>query len=291
MELLSRLVIGLLLSAAIGLLAYRRNSLAPSGVGGAVLVGTLIFGFGGWTWGLVLIAFFVSSSLLSHYRQDDKVALAEKFAKGERRDLGQVLANGGAGALLALAVYFLLDLQGQARAGNPLYIYLTLAYFGAMASVNADTWATELGVLARETPRLITTGRPVAPGTSGGITRYGTLAALTGAAFIGVAAFMLIQLASLATSGALLLADLPIVVIAAAAGLVGSLFDSLLGATVQRIYWCNHCEKETERQVHSCGVRTRPLRGWGWMNNDMVNFVSSLVGGLLAGSLGLLILA
>jgi uncharacterized protein (TIGR00297 family) len=258
-------------------------------VAGAVLVGTLIFGFGGWTWGLVLISFFVSSSLLSHYRQDDKIALAEKFAKGERRDLGQVLANGGVGALLALAVYFLIDLQGQARAGNPLYIYLTLAFFGAMASVNSDTWATELGVLARETPRLITTGRPVAPGTSGGVTRYGTLAALTGAAFIGVAAFVLIQLASLATSGALLLADLPIVVIAAAAGLVGSLFDSLLGATVQRIYWCDHCEKETERQVHSCGVHTRPLRGWGWMNNDMVNFVSSLVGGLLAGSLGLLI--
>jgi uncharacterized protein (TIGR00297 family) len=289
MELLSRLLIGLLLSAAIGLVAYRRNSLDPSGVAGAVLVGTLIFGFGGWTWGLVLIAFFVSSSLLSHYRRADKAGLAEKFAKGERRDLGQVLANGGAGALLALAVYFLIDLSGQARVGNPLYIYLTLAFFGAMAAVNADTWATELGVLAREMPRLITTGRPVAPGTSGAITRYGTLAALTGAAFIGVAAFVLIQLASLATNGELLLADLPIVVIAAAAGLVGSLFDSMLGATVQRIYWCDHCEKETERQVHSCGVRTHPLRGWGWMNNDMVNFVSSLVGGLLAGSLGLLI--
>lgn len=289
MELYPRLMIGLLLSAAIGLLALRRNSLAPSGVAGAILVGTLIFGFGGWTWGLVLISFFVSSSLLSHYRQDDKIALAEKFAKGERRDLGQVLANGGAGALLALAVFFLIDLQGQARAGNPLYVYLTLAFFGAMASVNADTWATELGVLARETPRLITTGRPVAPGTSGGITRYGTLAALTGAAFIGVAAFVLIQAAALATSGSLLLTDLPIVVIAAAAGLVGSLFDSLLGATVQRIYWCDQCEKETERQVHSCGARTRPLRGWGWMNNDVVNFTASLVGGLLAGSLGLLI--
>lgn len=289
MELYPRLMIGLLLSAAIGLLALRRNSLAPSGVAGAILVGTLIFGFGGWTWGLVLISFFVSSSLLSHYRQADKIALAEKFAKGERRDLGQVLANGGAGALLALAVFFLIDLQGQARAGNPLYVYLTLAFFGAMASVNADTWATELGVLARETPRLITTGRPVAPGTSGGITRYGTLAALTGAAFIGVAAFVLIQAAALATSGSLLLTDLPIVVIAAAAGLVGSLFDSLLGATLQRIYWCDHCEKETERQVHSCGARTRPLRGWGWMNNDVVNFTASLVGGLLAGSLGLLI--
>lgn len=291
MEIISRLSIGLLLSAAIGLLAYQRNSLARSGVAGAVLIGTLIFGFGGWTWGLVLIAFFISSSLLSHYRRADKAGLSEKFAKGERRDLGQVLANGGAGALLALAVYFLIDLAGQARAGNPLYIYLTLAYFGAMATVNADTWATELGVLAREMPRLISTGRPVSPGTSGGITRYGTLAALTGAAFIGAAAFLLIQLASLATTGQLLLADLPIVVIAATAGLVGSLFDSLLGATVQRIYWCDQCEKETERQVHSCGARTRPLRGWGWMNNDMVNFVSSLVGGLLAGSLGLLILA
>lgn len=290
MELLPRLGLGLLLSAAIGWLAYRRGSLAPGGVAGAMLVGTLIFGFGGWTWGLTLIAFFVSSSLLSHYRQADKLAVAEKFAKGERRDLGQVLANGGAGALLALAVWFLIDLSGQARPGNPLYIYLTLAYFGVMATVNADTWATELGVLAQETPRLITTGRPVAPGTSGAITRYGTLAALTGAAFIGVVAFLLIQVASLATRGDLLLADLPIVVIAAAAGLAGSLFDSLLGASVQRIYWCDHCEKETERPLHSCGVRPRPLRGWSWMNNDMVNFLSSLVGGLLAGSLGLLIL-
>lgn len=290
MEVLTRLAIGLVLSGAIGLLAYRRDALTSSGVAGAMLVGTLIFGFGGWTWGLTLIAFFVSSSLLSHYRRAEKEAVAEQFDKNERRDLGQVLANGGLGALLALAVYFLVDLAGQARAGHPLYVYLTVAYFGVMATVNADTWATELGVLASERPRLITTGRPVAPGTSGGITRYGTLAALAGAAFIGVAAFVLIQLASLATRGELLLADLSIVAIAAMAGLVGSLFDSLLGASVQRIYWCDHCEKETERQVHGCGGRTRPLRGWSWINNDMVNLLSSLVGGLLAGSLGLLIL-
>ncbi len=290
MDVLTRLAIGLVLSGVIGLLAWRRDALAPGGVAGAMLVGTLIFGFGGWTWGLVLIAFFVSSSLLSQYRRAEKETVAEQFDKDERRDLGQVLANGGLGALLALAVYFLVDLAGQTRIGHPLYVYLTVAYFGVMATVNADTWATELGVLARERPRLITTGRPVAPGTSGGITRYGTLAALTGAAFIGVAAFLLIQLASWATRGELLLADLSIVAIAAAAGLVGSLFDSLLGASVQRIFWCDHCEKETERQVHSCGMRTRPLRGWSWMNNDMVNLISSLVGGLLAGSLGLLIL-
>ena len=287
---LIQLAAGFIFSLAIGALAYRRAALAGSGMFGAVLIGTLVFGFGGWTWGLTLIAFFISSSLLSHYRKADKQRVAEKFAKGERRDLGQTLANGGAGALLALLVLLLVGLPGHARSGNPLYIYLTLAFFGVMATVNADTWATELGVLARETPRLITTGRAVAAGTSGGVTRTGTLAALAGSLFIGAVAFFLIQIAALATTGRTLLSDLPVIPIAAAAGLVGSLFDSLLGATVQQIYWCDTCHKETERQVHSCGAATRPLRGWAWMNNDWVNFLSSLVGGLLAGSLGLLIL-
>jgi uncharacterized protein (TIGR00297 family) len=286
----TRIGIGLLLSAGIGLLAYRRNSLSKSGVAGAIITGTAIFGFGGWTWGLVLIAFFISSSVLSHFRQVDKQAMAEKFAKGERRDLAQTLANGGVGALLALAVLLLVDLPGQPRADNPLYVYLTLAYFGAIAAANADTWATELGVLSQTPPRLITTGRPVPPGTSGGITAYGTLAALAGSAFIGITAFLLIQVAALATTGAPLASDGPVVWIASLAGLLGSLFDSLLGATVQAMYWCDACEKETERRVHSCGTPTRPLRGWPWMSNDVVNFISSAVGAVLAGSLGLLIL-
>ena len=287
---IAQLLAGLVLSAAIGWLAYRRNSLSRSGVAGAVITGTLIFGFGGWTWGLVLIAFFVSSTLLSHWRSADKAGLAEKFAKGERRDLGQTLANGGYGAALAIAVFLLVDLPGEARLGNPTYAFLTLAYFGAMATVNADTWATELGVLASQAPRLITTGRPVAVGTSGGITGMGTLAALAGAAFIGVCAFLFIQAAALATTGSLLLSDLPLIGIAAAAGLAGSLVDSLLGATVQGIYWCDGCQKETERRVHTCGEATKPLHGWRWLNNDLVNFVSSVAGGLLAAVLGLVFL-
>lgn len=286
----SRIVLGLALSAAIGWLAYRRGSLSGSGFLGAVLTGTAVFGFGGLTWGLVLIAFFVSSSLLSHYRENQKAAIAEKFDKGHRRDLGQTLANGGFGALLALAALLLVDLPGLPRSGNPTYIFLTLAYFGAMATVNADTWATELGVLAASAPRLITTGRPVAVGTSGGVTWQGTLASLAGAAFIGLAAFGIIQVAALATSGQWLLSDWPVIPIAALAGLAGALFDSLLGASVQRIYWCETCQKETERRIHSCGSATRPLRGWPWLNNDLVNFLASAAGGILAGWLGLLIL-
>jgi uncharacterized membrane protein len=91
MTVLIRLLTGLVLSALIGLLAYRRGSLARSGVLGAVIVGTAIFGFGGWAWGLLLILFFVTSSLLSHFQERRKERLAEKFAKGHRRDIWQAL--------------------------------------------------------------------------------------------------------------------------------------------------------------------------------------------------------
>ena len=89
------LAFGFVLSALIAWGGYKKRSLSRSGVAGAIILGTLIFGLGGWIWGLLLIAFFVSSSFLSRYKEAEKESLAEKFAKGQQRDLGQALANGG----------------------------------------------------------------------------------------------------------------------------------------------------------------------------------------------------
>jgi uncharacterized protein (TIGR00297 family) len=267
------LVLGLLLSAGMAGLGYWRRALSASGVGGAILVGTLIFGLGGWVWGLLLITFFVSSSWLSHYRKGDKALVAEKFAKGSRRDFGQALANGGLGAILAVVF---------ARYPEPL---LFAAFVGVMATVNADTWATELGVLSRVPPRLITSGEVVAPGSSGGVTSLGIWASVAGALLIGTVATALVQVESLLSGAGWGLRAISYSLLAVVGGLVGSLFDSLLGATVQGIYYCDHCAKETESPVHHCGRPTRPLRGWGWLNNDVVNFLASLVGGLVAASL------
>jgi uncharacterized protein (TIGR00297 family) len=260
---------GLALSLVIGAIGYRRGALSGSGVAGALITGTLIFGLGGWEWGILLVAFFASSSALSFYRAREKRGLAEKFAKGHRRDLGQALANGGLVALLAVLSHV-----------RPHALWF-FACAGAMAAVNADTWATELGVLSPHPPRLITTGQRVEVGASGGVTWLGTGASLGGALTIGLLGGLasLILRQGWAEGAALLLA-------ATAGGVGGSLFDSLLGATAQAIYWCDTCGKETERRVHGCGTRTRQLRGTRWLGNDMVNFLASAIGALVAAGIG-----
>ena len=250
--------IGFALGGLIGYLAYRAGALNPSGGWSAALVGGLIFGLGGLAWAALLLTFFVSSSLLSRAFAARKAGLSEKFAKGSRRDYAQVLANGGVGALLALA-----------HALFPGQLWPWIAFAGAMAAVNADTWATELGVLDPRPPRLITTGQVVESGASGGVSATGYLAALSGAGLIGLVGLIF-------ASGPAAWLFLGMVILG---GLAGTTFDSLLGATVQAIYFCPACEKETERYpIHRCGTATVWLRGWPWLNNDLVNLAASLAG-------------
>jgi uncharacterized protein (TIGR00297 family) len=266
---LLQLIAGLTLSALSALIAFRKHALTASGAAGAILVGTLTFGFGGWAWGLVLVAFFVLSSVLSRYRHTDKRELTDKFLKGSRRDLGQVLANGGAAAIISL---FYSSYPTSA---------LLAAFLGAVATVNADTWGTELGVLSPTPPRLITTGRRVPAGTSGGITLLGTAASTLGALFIGLVGYLLLCVSAVVVENSPLELSW-IIPTALFSGLLGSLFDSLLGATVQGIYYCAACDAETEQQTHRCGLRTNHLRGWRWLNNDVVNLLSSVAGAALA---------
>lgn len=255
---LASLLLGAGLAALIAGLAFAAGALSVSGALGAVAVGTLTFGLGGAVPAVLLILFFISSSVLSRFGGARKRAVAAAFAKGSRRDLGQVLANGGMAAGLAV----LLGLTG-----NELWL---AGLVGSLAAVTADTWATELGVLARQRPRLITRGTPVEPGTSGGITLEGTLAAAGGSALIGLVGGLMTR------SGLLVAAAL-------VAGVAGSLFDSLLGATVQAMFFCPDCGRETERHPrHSCGAETRHVRGWLWLDNDGVNFAASVVGTAVA---------
>lgn len=256
-----QLILGFLFAGLIAFAALRTRSLSRSGAWGALLVGTVIFGLGGWQWAVLLLAFFVSSSALTRTFAKRKASLNEKFDKGGTRDIGQVLANGGIASVFAGLNFFF-----------PHATWTWAAFAASLAAVNADTWATELGVLNPSNPRLITSGKSVERGTSGGISLYGTLAALGGAVLIAVLAGIVRPFGGFwAITG-----------IAALGGLIGSLFNSFLGATVQAIYHCPHCDKETEKHpLHTCGTQTVQIRGWKWLNNDLVNVGCALLGALV----------
>jgi uncharacterized protein (TIGR00297 family) len=276
-EMAIQLFLGFTLAALIGYLGYRRRALSRSGVVGAFITGGLLFGLGGLSGAALLLAFFISSSALSRFRESQKESLAEKFSKGSQRDLGQALANGGAAAVCMV---------GWAITGDTIW---WVACAAALAEANADTWATELGVLNKTPPRLISDGRPVEVGASGGVSLGGTAAALAGSFLIALVAFIAIRLDpnlqsfDFAQDKSLISNSPALFFLITLSGLAASLFDSLLGATVQAIYFCDQCQKETERHpTHRCGSFTHLIRGWKWLDNDWVNFLATTVGAALA---------
>ena len=256
---LVRIASAVIIALAISIAARRSGSLTWSGAVAATVVGALAL-FAGWTWGILLVAYFVSASALSRYGEAEKQKLGAAIVeKGGARDAVQVLANGGLFAVAALLA--VVEPAHSAR-------WQALGA-GVLAASASDTWATEIGTLVGGVPRSILRWEPLPRGMSGGVTVAGTVAALAGAAFIAFVA------AALSWPGRVVIASL-------AGGFVGSTIDSLLGATLQTRRWCDACRTTTERAVHDCGQATRRSGGIPAFGNDVVNFVSGLAGGLLA---------
>ncbi len=263
-------LIGAAASLAAAFLAYRLHALSASGAPAAFAVGVLFYGFGSLPWFGVLLAFFISSSLLSKWKKRRKAAAESGYEKGSRRDAGQVFANGGIAAVVCI-VYHFWEISA-----------LWAFFIGVMASVNADTWATEIGSMSRTLPLSIRTGKRVKAGTSGGITGLGVAATALGGAFIGLCAWGLTLAGRSPFSGGTASWDwFMYLSIGLLAGIAGSIADSLIGAFLQRMHRCSVCGQEVEKMRH-CGVKAVPLRGWSWMNNDAVNALSSIIGGAVA---------
>ncbi|MDP1713651.1 MAG: DUF92 domain-containing protein [Anaerolineales bacterium] len=256
-----QLLLGFLLAILIAFLAYHARSLNKSGAIAAAFTGTIIFGIGGWQWAILLLTFFITSSVLSRAFKKRKQGLDEKFSKGHERDAGQVFGNGGLATIFAVLHFF-----------YPESMFPWIGFAASLAAVTADTWGTEMGVLNPQPPRMITDlTKIVEKGTSGGISLFGTFASLLGSAVIAGLAVLLTPMDKALNTNTFLLIS--------AAGLAGALFDSFLGATVQAMYFCPADNKETEKHpLHTCGMETVHIRGWKWLDNDWVNFACSVFG-------------
>ncbi|MFO7781304.1 MAG: DUF92 domain-containing protein [Spirochaetia bacterium] len=257
----ARLFIAVALNGAAAVGARRREAVTAGGAVAGFTVGAGILFFGGWISWILLMVFFGSSSVLSRLKASAKDDLSVLHEKGSRRDHVQVLANGGVGLVMSV---------GWAATGTPLFLIAVAVSF---AAANADTWASEIGVLASRRPVSILTGKPLPRGTSGGVTPLGFGASAAGSAVI---AAVFTAGYGLATGWSPALAAVFAVV--TAGGFLGSVIDSVLGATVQAQYADSNTGAATERRLASLDNQPNTLtRGFAAVSNDVVNAVSCVL--------------
>lgn len=251
--------IGVLMSLLVAVAGYRSRVLDLSGCAAALILGTVIFGVGGWRWTIPILVFFLSATLIGRLGRDKRAGIESVVAKEGARDVYQSMANGGVAMAIILLWYFTED-------ARLYYIFL-----GTLAAVTADTWSSEIGVLSKRPPVSMTTGKPVPRGLSGGVTRLGFVAGVIGSLLVVSTGLFFDPHLSIGN-------DLFYVILAA--GFIGTISDSFLGATVQGIFRCPSCENLTERRIH-CGEHETVLHsGSRYVNNDLVNVMCGFSGGL-----------
>ena len=244
------LVVGVALAAVLLNTIDARGFLASAAVGFAVVYG------GGLDWFFVVAVFFVLGVGFTLYKYGYKRKLGGAQGKGGARNWPHILANGGLASIVA--VWNLVQPGPVAAA----------MFLGAISASAADTAATELGLLSRSKPRLITNPtRVVQPGTSGGVSPLG---------FVG-AAFASLVIGALGALLRVLPHPYYVVLLCLAGGVFGAFVDSLAGASVQRRGYCVVCLKPTEAMKH-CGEKTVRTRGSPFVENNVVNVVSTVAG-------------
>jgi uncharacterized protein (TIGR00297 family) len=236
------------LSVLLGLITWKLGTATPmAAASGALITASLMFSTAAFPyqpWHTALIPVLAVSLLAfvstrAGRRKKERLGTAEPR---QGRSASQVAANLGMAALVASEPVRDLFLN------RPWFnsFYLPLAFrletlslalpLAALAEAAADTVSSEIGQVLGGRPRMITTLRAVDPGTDGAVSLAGTLAGLIAAAIVA-------GVGSWAMRGGWIL-----VTLSCAGAVFGLLFDSVLGATLEKR---------------------------GWLNNDAVNFLST----------------
>lgn len=260
-----RLILGLSISSIISYIAYKKQALSLSGVIGAVIIGTGIFFSSSFYGSVLVIVFFSSCTLFGFLKDILKTKIEKQYKKSSGRDFFQVFANGGVGLIYSLLYFFTLE---------PIYIILIGVSY---AAPNADTWASELGVLGYSEPIHLRTLKRVPKGTSGAISLFGSILSFLGALLISIFAILLIIIFHLKITPYSLLEVFILILLG---GSLGSFIDSILGAFIQGIYFNEELKKEIEQSTYN-EKTNKLIRGYRFFNNDLVNFTSVLLSSIV----------
>ncbi|KAF8332329.1 integral membrane protein DUF92-domain-containing protein [Cantharellus anzutake] len=313
------LVIPFLLATYLSVNGYRKGSLSSSGAVAGLIVGFIIMSAPLRVFGVTLIAFYLVASKATKYGQERKIILEEGHQVGGNRTAWQVLSNSFT-ATIIVCLWSNLFISGSlhARLMSPFterYLgppslhtqiswcplayrremsrsrALLLAYLGHMACCLGDTLASEIGVLAKSTPRLVTTWKKVPPGTNGGMTLLGTFASVLGGALIGaILGFELFLEGGTCLSAhdwkySKLFEYGRLVLYGAVAGALGSYIDSLLGATLQKTRYHKDKKQILLDESLTRGPEVTDISGLNVLNNNQVNFISATMTAAIFGGL------
>lgn len=245
-------LIGFILSLLIASIAFYKKSLSLSGFFAAMILGTLIYAWGTHVMFMILMSFFISSSLLTKLGDSDK----EK----QGRNWIQVLANGCS----ALVFSFLYMMTNET---NDTYLLIAVM---AISVSNADTWASEIGKLSKKENVSITTFKPISKNESGGVTWLGMSASFLGALWISF--IYVLFIGTMTQFDVSLLIHAIYIIIA---GFAGSVLDSYLGIWIQEKYQHPSTLDVTENRNHDDTYHL--LSGIKYINNDMVNLITSIL--------------
>lgn len=228
------LLVILLALAGLSLLSWSLRALDAVGATTAFVLGLIVGVAGGLGWLLLMTAFTAAGVLVTRLGRRRKAAAGIAQERGGERGIRNVMANGLAPTLAALCVLFV-DERAAA-----------LAFATAVATVTADTMASEVGSLSGKARSILPPFDHMRPGDNGGVSWLGQVAAAGGATVIAVASIFALPIAPI------------LAIVPAIGGFVGCQVDSLLGATLEQD-----------------ALNDRPL------TNEDVNFLASAIPALI----------
>jgi len=256
----------------------KRKTLSRTGAITAWLVGFLSLSCG-WR-GFILIFFYLLGTLATKYRKDVKQSRDASFNEGSVRGPYQVLACSFIAVLCSIGHAFLCGEENEIDfKNNFLSSALTCSILAHYSCCCGDTFASELGMLSSQMPILVISPlRRVPHGTNGGITVGGTLWSAIGGAFMGVALIVIDAMSNIQTR------PFETIAFGMLCGFLGSLIDSLLGATLQATFYDKDKKIVCSSKENSSCVL---VCGYGLLSNAQVNllsvFVITYMGGFVIG--------
>jgi len=250
------LVIILFIMGAIAFVSVKKEKLTMMAALAAIVEGTVVLWCLRFEGFFIFFLFFFTSIILEKYVRIQH----GRNEKHEARDILSVLANGAMATIAALHFY------------NTGYNGALLMFGAAIAEAASDTWAGELGRLSVKPPVSIRTFKEVKKGLSGGVTPLGFLAGFSAVVFIALVWVFCFPIKNRGIGFTIICFT----------GFAGCVLDSYIGATCQALYEDAETGELTEEPKTEKGEENKLVRGYEWMDNDAVNFISNFTAAITA---------